>query len=126
MSADTESMARALQPELERAGWTLSLASICAVLDALDFHVRASKTSKRNDSQRLDELEALVAQGDCPGIINDDNGHWAVSCTGMQNVTAGPQATDVCTSFFVPAVLWRNSIREAIDDYLDDGDNDER
>lgn len=39
-----EQLARALQPELERAGWTLSLGSVSAVLEALDFHRRASET----------------------------------------------------------------------------------
>ena len=39
-----EGTARALQPELERAGWDLSLGSIAAVLEALDFHRRASLT----------------------------------------------------------------------------------
>lgn len=124
MTTETESMARALQPELERAGWALSLDSISAVLDALDFHVRASNAAGRTDTQRLDELEALVAQGDCPGIINDDNGHWAVSGSGMQSISAGPHPSDVSTAFFVPAGSWRESIRKAIDAYLDEEDDE--
>lgn len=36
-----DDLARALAPELERAGWTLSLGSIVAVLDAFDIHRRA-------------------------------------------------------------------------------------
>jgi hypothetical protein len=123
MTTETESMARALQPELERAGWALSLGSIGAVLDALDFQVRASKKVGRTDAQRLDELEALVAKGDCPGIINDDNGHWAVSGTGMQSISAAPHPADVSTAFFVPAGAWHDSIRKAIDAYLDEGDD---
>lgn len=42
MTTERERLARALQPELERAGWTLSLGAIYAVLDALDFHTRAT------------------------------------------------------------------------------------
>lgn len=119
-------MARALQPELERAGWSLSLGSITAVLEALDFHVRAQAASRtRTDTRRLDELEQLVREGDCPGIISDDNGHWAVTGNGMQNVPEGPAPVDIATSFFVPASLWKNSIREAIDNYLEDGDDDD-
>jgi hypothetical protein len=43
-SSSNKQLARELQPELERAGWTLSLGSIAAVLDALNFHQRASET----------------------------------------------------------------------------------
>lgn len=73
---------------------------------------------KRADTERFDALERLVAQGDCPGIINDDKGHWAVTGVGMQSIQPGPGPDDVETSFFVEAGQWRNSLREAIDEYL--------
>ena len=72
----------------------------------------------RTDTELLDGLEALTKQGGCPGIINDDNGHWAVSGTGMQNCVAGEAGQDVSTSFYVGAAEWKNSVREAIDAYL--------
>jgi len=74
----------------------------------------------RTDTELLDGLEALVKNGDCPGIINDDNGHWAVSGEGVQNVVCGPETEDVHTTFFVEAKDWKDTIREAINAYLDD------
>jgi len=67
------------------------------------------------DTQRLDWLEEQVNKGACPGLINDDNGHWAVSFNGMQNAVAGEQTADVWTAFHIEAHEWRNTIREAID-----------
>lgn len=77
-------------------------------------------TVKRTDSELLDGLERLVDTGDCPAVINDDKGHWAVSAEGMQSIRSGDGPDDVETSFFIPATKFRTSIREAIDDYLDD------
>lgn len=77
------------------------------------------KRKKRTDTELLDGLEAKVDRGDCPGIINDDNGHWAVSGTGIQNVVTG-KPKDVQTTFFVKAKEWRTTIREAIEAYLNE------
>lgn len=79
----------------------------------------------RTDTELLNGLESLVEKGDCPGIINDDNGHWAVTGDGMQNISCGDVPVDVQTTFFVEAAQWRNSIREAIDAYLDASQADE-
>lgn len=76
-------------------------------------------TTKRSDTELLDGLEKLVNQGDCPGIINDDKGHWAVSGCGMQSIQPGPGPDDVDTSFYVEADSWKPTIREAIEAYLD-------
>ena len=73
----------------------------------------------RTDTELLDGLAALVATGGCPGVINDDNGHWAVSGSGMQNVVCGDEPQDVQTTFFVDAADWKGTIREAIEAYLD-------
>jgi hypothetical protein len=72
----------------------------------------------RTDKELLDGLEALVNRGDCPGIINDDNGHWAVSGSGVQNVPMGDDPVDIGTEFFVEAKDWKPTIREAIEAYL--------
>jgi len=77
----------------------------------------------RTDTELLNGLEALVKQGDCPGIINDDNGHWAVSGAGVQNVVTGDKPSDVQTTFYVEASEWKQTIREAIEKYLDDGES---
>jgi hypothetical protein len=67
------------------------------------------------DTDRLNWIEQLAEQGCCPALINDDNGHWAVSFSNIQNVPKGPEPEDVDTTFFVDAKEWKNSIREAID-----------
>ena len=68
-----------------------------------------------NDTERLDWLEAQTRIGHCPGLINDDNGHWAVSFEGSQNCPEGDGPCGIATSFFVGAGKWYPSIREAID-----------
>lgn len=74
----------------------------------------------RSDTELLNGLEALVATGDCPGIINDDNGHWTVSGSGVQNVPDGDGPSDIQTTFFIEAKDWKPTIREAIEAYLDE------
>lgn len=74
----------------------------------------------RTDSERLDALEALVNNGACPGLINDDAGRWAVSCDGVQNLPNNDSPIDIHTTFFIDATRWRETIREAIDSYLDE------
>ena len=66
------------------------------------------------DKERLDWLQKKVETGACPGLINDDNGHWAVSFDGIQNVP-DTDPCDIQTTFFVFARDWKDSIREAID-----------
>lgn len=68
-----------------------------------------------NDKQRIDWLEYKVRHGSCPGLINDDNGHWALVFDGFQSVACGSKPVDVQTTFFVKAKDWRPTIRKAID-----------
>jgi len=67
------------------------------------------------DKERFDWLEIIASAGACPGLVHDDNGHWAVSITGMQNVPEGEKPSDISTSFFVEASEWRPSARDAVD-----------
>lgn len=80
-------------------------------------------TVKRSDTELLDGLERLVDTGDCPGIINDDKGHWAVSGQGHQSILPVDGPDDVETSFFVEGGKWKNSVREAIDAYLTEAES---
>ena len=64
------------------------------------------------DTERLDWLENQ--QGSA--LLSDDNGHWAVSSTGMRNInTVNENPIDIQSAFFTEKTEWRNSIREAID-----------
>lgn len=63
----------------------------------------------------------LSRLGQCPNLLNDDNGHWAVSGDGLQNVVYGDELQDVETHFMVEAKDWKNSPREALLNYLKEG-----
>ena len=64
----------------------------------------------------MDELANL---GQCPNLINDDNGHWAVVCTGFQNVPKGEEPDDIETHFYIEANEWKETPREALKYYLE-------
>lgn len=63
------------------------------------------------DTDRLNWL----AEQHGAALINDDNGHWTVCWTGMQNVPEGEAPCDIQTTFFVEAKDWHEDIRAAID-----------
>lgn len=63
-------------------------------------------------------LEQLSNIGCCPNLLYDDNGHWAISSEGYQNVVIGDDPQDVNTHFFVKAENWKNSPREALYKFL--------
>lgn len=67
------------------------------------------------DTERIDWLEKITHDGMCPGLIFDDNGHWAVAFDGMQTCAAGDEGQDIDTTFIVLAAEWCNSPRKAID-----------
>lgn len=75
-----------------------------------------------DDKTRLDWLEEQVKNGACPAVINDDDGRWAVCFDGFQNVPIGEGAFDLHTTFFIEAKCFRNTIREAIDSAMSDGE----
>lgn len=59
-------------------------------------------------------LESLAKIGYCPNLLNDDNGYWAVTFDGFQNVVTGDSPEDVQTVFFIEAESWKDSIYEAL------------
>jgi hypothetical protein len=65
-------------------------------------------------------MEQLSKLGHCPNLLNDDNGNWAVTTTGFQNVVYGDEPQDVNTQFFVEAKNWKPTPREALKHYLTD------
>jgi hypothetical protein len=65
-------------------------------------------------------MEQLSRLGQCPNLLNDDNGHWAVTCDGYQNVVFGDQPEDVETTFYVDAKYWKNTPKEALLNYLNE------
>lgn len=63
-----------------------------------------------SDSDRIDWLE----QNQGSALVSDDNKHWAVVTTGVQNVPMETPA-DITTTFMIEKHEWHPSIREAID-----------
>ena len=66
------------------------------------------------DSRRMTDTELLdwlEQQYGC-GLINDDDGHWALVWDGMQDVVTGP--ADLQTTFFIEKDKWHDTVREAI------------
>jgi hypothetical protein len=59
-------------------------------------------------------IEKLINDGNCPGLLYDDNGHWALALEGTQNVPIGDNAQDIATQFFVSANDWAESAPLAI------------
>ncbi len=68
---------------------------------------------KYTDIELLDWLQEKSDGGSCLGVINDDDGRWAVSFTGMQHAPSG-KAQDLWTTFNVERKEWKNSVRDAI------------
>ena len=72
-----------------------------------------------NDTERIDWLIKAASEGDCPALISDDNGHWAVSSTGVQSVPAGDDEPQfISTTFLVEEGEWFDDPRAAIDEYI--------
>jgi len=59
-------------------------------------------------------FEKLASDGYCPALLNDDNGHWAVSFEGYQSVPVTEEPQNIETCFFVEERCWKQSIMEAV------------
>ena len=59
-------------------------------------------------------VEKMVAEGGCPALVFDDNGHWALAGGGWQTVPMGEDPEDVVTTFIIEASRWADSAPEAI------------
>ena len=65
------------------------------------------------DTERLNWLE----KQDGHALISDDNGNWAISGEGMQDIPDDPPG-DMWTSFCIEKHAWKPTIREAIDEAM--------
>ena len=92
-----------------------SAAQVAKTRDPLNETMTPAESGDMNDTERLDYLESITKEGSCPGLINDDNGHWAVAEDGVQNCPMGDEPVDIQTTFFIEAKDWHPTIREAID-----------
>jgi hypothetical protein len=57
-------------------------------------------------------LEQLSFLGWCPCLINDDNGHWAITCEGFSSISE--EIADWNGAFIIEKKYWKNTPREAL------------
>lgn len=66
-------------------------------------------------------IEDILLAGDhcghAPCLLSNDNGSWAITCSGMQNISMDP-SWDFEGTFFVEKEEWFPTIREAIKQYV--------
>lgn len=63
-------------------------------------------------------LQTLDRLGNAPNLVNDDNGRWAVSSDGYQQVVTGTQRLDSTTVIIPKRAYWKTTIRAAVLYYL--------
>jgi len=63
-------------------------------------------------------FEHLTKLGQAPNLLYDDDGRFAITGDGFQNVVSGDEADDMEFQFWVEKKHWKKTIREALDHYL--------
>jgi len=86
-------------------------------IDKLADQIISLIREHRNDLPFEFIFEQLTKLGHAPNLLYDDNGHFALIGDGYQSVP--DEISDIEMQFFVEKEHWKNSIREALDDYLD-------
>lgn len=64
-------------------------------------------------------IEELTKLGQAPNMIYDDNGHFAVTSTGIQEVPEHNDPQGIAVTSFITEDQWKNSPREALYYYLE-------
>jgi len=62
----------------------------------------------------IKQLEDWVAIGFAPQLVYDDNGHWALTFDGIQQVPLGDEAISLTMVHFVEKEWWTDSPEAAI------------
>lgn len=65
-------------------------------------------------------IEELTKLGWAPCLLYDDDGRFAISGEGMQNINPDDGAFDCHLTHFVEKDAWKPTIREALNHYLDE------
>jgi len=60
----------------------------------------------------------LTEIGDCPSLIYDDNGHWAISYPYFSNVSGEDKPINTDMAFYIKEDSWKDSPKEALKFYL--------
>lgn len=67
-------------------------------------------------------IEELTKLGAAPNLMYDDNGHFAISGDSFNNIS--DDIIDMYMTVFLQKNMWKNTIREALDYYLNDKDEE--
>jgi len=65
-------------------------------------------------------IKCLTRIGQCPSLIYDDNGHFAIGSEGFQNVAITDDPIDLQISFVIPKEAFFDNIHDALMYYLND------
>ena len=79
--------------------------------DTYDEILEKLKNSVINSEQAMERLSEI---GYCPDLLNDDNGHWAISFEGYQTVALSDDPQDINTEHYILACQWKTTIKEAL------------
>jgi len=82
--------------------------------DDWDSHHGTMRSWSEDIAAAWEVVEKLVDEGYCVGLLHDDNGHWALSLDGLQNLPLFDYPEDVATAFFVSAEDWADTPELAI------------
>lgn len=87
-------------------------------IDELSNQILDSIKKWRNELSFEFIIEELTKLGWAPSLLYDDNGHFSIMSDGVQSV-AKIDKEDMELIYFVKKDKWKDSIREALNDYLD-------
>lgn len=69
----------------------------------------------------VSSLESWADEGYSPALVNDDNGHWAVSFCSSAPVFASEERGVAVVSVFVQSDDWKDTVEKAVDDVEERG-----
>jgi len=87
-------------------------------IDKLADQIISLIKEHRNDLAFEFIFEQLTKLGYAPNLLYDDGGHFAIVSDGFQSLP-DDEPCDIDMHFFVQSQHWKNSVKEALDYYLD-------
>lgn len=90
-------------------------------IDELGKEIRSAIDEHKDDLPVDFILESLTHLGYAPQVVYDDNGHFAISGSGMSPVPmtdSGKFEETECFTTYIEPEEWKDTIREALNHYL--------
>ena len=88
------------------------------IVDALGKTIRSLIIEDFSDLPFDFMIIELTKLGEAPSMIYDDNGHFAISGNGYQDVSFAEEPEDLKVCTFIRADEWKSTPREALKHYL--------